>query len=85
MCRSSSILKAAGHKGYDRDRIVAIFRELEFRTLLDRLEKQLGGLEGELYVSEAKVAPETETIIVDTPEALEALVKRLKQGQGDRL
>ena len=73
-------LESCRAQGYDRDRIVAIFRELEFRTLLDRLEKQ-GGLEGELYVSEAKAAPETETIIVDTPQALEALMKRLNKAK----
>ena len=73
-------LESCRAQGYDRDRIVAIFRELEFRTLLDRLEKQ-GSLEGELYVSEAKVAPETETIIVDTPQALETLVKRLNEAK----
>ena len=65
-------------QGYDRDRIVALFRELEFRTLLDRLAK---GEEGELYVSEAKVGPDTETIVVDTAEALEALAKRLNQAK----
>ncbi|MEE9216254.1 MAG: DNA polymerase I [Anaerolineales bacterium] len=73
-------LESCRAQGYDRDRIVAIFRELEFRTLMDRLAKQVGD-EGELYVSEAKVAPETETIIVDTPEALEALVKRLNKAK----
>lgn len=73
-------LESCRAQGYDRDRIVAIFRELEFRTLLDRLEKQ-GGLEGERYVGEAKAAPATETIIVDTPEALEALVKRLNKAK----
>ena len=66
--------------GYDRDRIVAIFRELEFRTLLDRLEKQLGDVD-ELFVSETKTTPDTETIVVDTPEALEALVKRLDKSK----
>jgi DNA polymerase-1 len=69
-------LESCRAQGYDRDRIVAIFRELEFRTLLDRLEKQLGDVD-ELFVGETKAAPETETIVVDTPEALEALVKRL--------
>ncbi|MFV1858705.1 MAG: DNA polymerase I [Anaerolineales bacterium] len=65
-------------EGYDRDRIVALFRELEFRTLLDRLAKGEGG---ELYVSGAKVGPETETIIVDTAQALEALEARLGQAK----
>ncbi len=65
-------------QGYDRDRIVALFRELEFRTLLDRLGKGEGD---ELYVSEAKVGPDTETIIVDTAEGLEALAKRLNRAK----
>jgi len=69
-------LESCRAQGYDRDRIVAIFRELEFRTLLDRLEKQLGDVD-ELFVGETKTTPDTETIVVDTPEALEALVKRL--------
>lgn len=67
-------------EGYDRDRVAALFRKLEFRTLLDRLANQTGE-GGERYVSEAKVGPETETIIVDTPEALEALVERLNKSK----
>ncbi|MFQ5943895.1 MAG: DNA polymerase I [Anaerolineales bacterium] len=73
-------LESCRAQGYDRDRIVAIFRELEFRTLLDRLAKQVGE-EGELYVGEDKVGPETETIIVDTAKALEALEKRLSEAK----
>ncbi len=73
-------LESCRARGYDRDRVVALFRELEFRTLLDRLAKQAGE-QGELFVGEAKVSPETETIVVDTPEALENLVTRLNEAE----
>ena len=68
-------LESCRAQGYDRERVVAIFRELEFRTLLDRIAKQ----DSELYVGEEKAGPETETIVVDTPEALEALTQRLNE------
>ncbi|MFQ5922618.1 MAG: DNA polymerase I [Anaerolineales bacterium] len=71
-------LESCRAQGYDRDRVVTLFRDLEFRTLLDRLAK---GEEGELYVGEAKVGPDTETIIVDTAETLEALEKRLSEAR----
>jgi len=73
-------LEACRARQYDRDRIVQLFRELEFRTLLDRLTKQAGE-SAELYASEAKSGPETTVHIVDTPEALEALVARLAKAK----
>ncbi len=65
---------------YDRNRIVPLFRELEFRTLLDRITKQ-ADKSTELYVSETKVTPETKVQIVDTPEALESLAARLAKAK----
>lgn len=73
-------LEACRARGYDRDQIAELFRELEFRTLLDRVSKQAEA-EGDLYVSEAETGPETETIVVDTPGALEQLAKRLEKAK----
>ncbi|MEK6588458.1 MAG: DNA polymerase I [Chloroflexota bacterium] len=73
-------LEACRARQFDRDRIVVLFRELEFRSLLDRLTKQAGA-DADLYVSEDKTGPESKTIVVDTPEALEALAKRLEKAK----
>ena len=73
-------LESCRAQGYDRERVVAIFRELEFRTLLDRIAKQAGE-DGELYVGEEKAGPETKTIVVDTDEALKDLAKRLNEAE----
>ena len=73
-------LESCRAAGYDRDRVVALFRDLEFRTLLDRVAKQ-SDKEGELFVGEMKAGPETKTVIVNTPEALAALAKVLGKAQ----
>jgi len=64
---------------YDRDRVVALFRELEFFKMLDRLPQT--GVQGALM--EAPAAPAVEEKknynVVAAPEALEALVRRLDE------
>ncbi len=73
-------LEACRARQYDRDRIVPLFRELEFRSLLDRVTKQAGE-SAELYASEAKSGPETTVHVVDTSEALESLAARLAKAK----
>jgi DNA polymerase-1 len=76
-------LQACEAKGYDRDRVVELFRELEFRSLLNRIPSTKTGAEGkqlDLFTSTATASPiETaqDTIISDR-ESLESLVKQLK-------
>ncbi len=69
-------LEACRARGYDREQIAELFRELEFRTLLQRVVKQAEA-EGDLFVGEAAVGPQTETIVVDTAQSLTDLAKRL--------
>jgi DNA polymerase I len=58
---------------YDRDRIVELFRELEFRTLLTRLP-EANAVSAPPPVVERETSQKT---IVRTREALDALVKRI--------
>ena len=75
-------LEACRAIGYDRDEIVALFRELEFRTLLNRIpdEAAMPGGQLSLFVTKKKQkAPSSENvIIVDTSEELTKLVKALQ-------
>jgi DNA polymerase-1 len=73
-------LEACRAQGYDRERITALFRDLEFKTLLDRLAKQAEA-EGELFVGESQVGPDTKTILVDRPEGLTKLAQRLMKAR----
>lgn len=73
-------LEACRARGYDREQIAELFRELEFRTLLQRVVKQAEA-EGDLFVGDAAVGPETETIVVDTPQGLADLAKRLSKAK----
>ncbi len=75
-------LEACRAAGYDRDEIVALFRELEFRTLLNRIPDEAATLGGQLSLfvtKEKQKAPSSENvIIVDTSEKLTRLVKALQ-------
>jgi DNA polymerase-1 len=73
----------------DRERIVELFRELEFRTLVDRLPQiQPPGMLGQgtpsqlsLFAEEQAPPEEANYHVVDTPAALERMVASL--GQAD--
>jgi DNA polymerase-1 len=75
-------LEACEAKNYDRDRVVELFRELEFRTLLSRIPGDDPGAEGQqlnLFKSTATASPiETaQDIIVKDQEGLVELVEKL--------
>lgn len=73
----------------DRERIVELFRELEFRTLLDRLaqiEPAAGAGQGtpsqlSFFAEEEPPEEEGDYRIVDTPAALERMVADLSQAE----
>lgn len=76
-------LQACQARGYDRERVVAMFRELEFRSLLDRVPGggQKAGQQMSLFVSKEAPSRATtnEVVVVDTPEELDALGKALQE------
>ncbi len=65
-------LDACAISAFDRERVVEFFRELEFTTLLPKLQGL--EMEGERVPKEVL---ERDYHIVDTPEALEGLVEKL--------
>ncbi len=74
-------LEACRAQAYNRDKVADLFRELEFRTLMDRIPSgSSDARQMDLFVSET--APEVATtdriIVVDDTHKLEALVKTLK-------
>ena len=73
-------LEACRAKGYDRDHVVALFRDLEFRTLLSRLEQLDQGAPGQqldLFVGSVREKAVGEYEIINAAESLDALVGRL--------
>ena len=74
-------LQACQAKGYDRERVVAMFRELEFRSLLDRIPggNQGSGQQMSLFVSTEVPTRATtdQVVVVDSPEGLSALAQAL--------
>jgi DNA polymerase-1 len=76
-------LQSCEAKNYDREKVVELFRELEFRTLLNRIPEADAGVEGEqmrLFVSSSKVSAleSVEDVIVSDEEGLTRLVQRLE-------
>jgi DNA polymerase-1 len=76
-------LDACRAQGYDRNTLAALFRELEFRTLIDRLPqpdsssaRQLSLFDVGVPTADARPSPTT-AHIVTTPEQLTALMDRL--------
>ncbi|HSR47133.1 MAG TPA: DNA polymerase I [Anaerolineales bacterium] len=74
-------LEACRWRGYDQAAVAELFRILEFRSLLDRLPPTAPGPSQQLNMfaaapdqPPATVAPEA---VIDTPEKLEALLRRL--------
>jgi DNA polymerase-1 len=75
-------LEACRAHGYDLDRIVDLFRELEFRTLLTRIAKLNQGEKGQQLTLFVRAEPEAESSrhqIVSDAKALQALVRKLKK------
>ncbi|MBN2554529.1 MAG: DNA polymerase I [Anaerolineales bacterium] len=74
-------LEACRVQNYDRERVVNLFRELEFRTLLDRVEEVSRTVEGhQMNLFESSPPPKRSagsTMIIDTATALENLASRL--------
>ena len=81
---------------YDRDKVAELFRELQFRSLLNRIPDPTktaapaasGQLNTFVEAAPAKATAEvkapsgpTDTVVVHTPEALAALVKKLKSSK----
>lgn len=79
-------LEACRAKGYDRDQIFELFRELEFRTLIDRVPAAEGAAQGgqmSLFVSSEDRAPAAteEANIIDSQPALQDLVEKLESAE----
>ncbi|MCR4408296.1 MAG: DNA polymerase I [Anaerolineae bacterium] len=81
-------LEASRFGAFDRERLKEIFRELEFRSLMDRLPggevsgppQQLSLFGEEVAAPPERTAP-TAHQVVDTIPALEALVERLRRAR----
>jgi DNA polymerase-1 len=70
---------------YTREEVLQVFKELEFNTIAQRIPPPLGEkpnvpASGSASASAGK-AGVTETIIVDTPKALEAMAKELRSAK----
>lgn len=73
-------LEACRAQAYNRDKVMDLFRELEFRSLMDRLPSGSGDAQQmDLFVSQStpEVATTQRTVVVDDQEKLDALVKAL--------
>jgi len=74
-------LEACRVQDYDRERVVSLFRELEFRTLLNRVEEVSRTAKGhQMNLFESSPPPKRSarsTMIIDTAAALETLASRL--------
>jgi DNA polymerase I len=68
-------LEACVAEEYDPEAVLALFQELEFRSLTNRLAESLE------EVPQIGEQPPTETITVRTPEQLQELVKRLETAE----
>lgn len=78
-------LDACRRHAYDRQRVADLFRELEFRSLLGRLPEADPSPRRQLHLFpsgqvDAAAGP-TRATVVNTAEALEALVTRLRQAE----
>ncbi len=76
-------LEACKAHGYSRDQVMALFRELEFRTLMERIPEPDADADAEqmaLFVSEraGSGTDEREAIVVDDQAALKQLVDVLE-------
>jgi DNA polymerase-1 len=77
-------LEACRAQAYNRDRVVDLFRVLEFRSLMDRIPSPSGGAQQlDLFVSKSTPSAATteEVIVVDTPAKLDALAQTLESAE----
>jgi DNA polymerase-1 len=79
-------LEACRAAGYDRDGIVEMFRELEFRSLIDRIpgsepSGQAGQMNLFVTTAESSVDADREVITVDSTSALKELIDQLNQAE----
>jgi len=69
-------------QGYDRERVVELFRQLEFRSLLSRLPGEAPERSRQMalfpVVAPAPAAAAPRTIVVNTPETLASLERQLR-------
>ncbi|MGB2896570.1 MAG: DNA polymerase I [Anaerolineales bacterium] len=76
-------LDACRASGYNRDGVLKLFRELEFRTLVDKIPGGVGAVEvGQLSMFTSSAVPPAKSlnqvIVVDSPEALTRLKAELR-------
>ena len=76
-------LEASRFGQYNRDEVLDLFRELEFNSLIARIpalaDSSADGADGGASpIITSGSAPPTETTIVDTPEALQAMLTELR-------
>jgi DNA polymerase-1 len=76
-------LEACRAQAYNRDEIADLFRELEFRTLLNRIQTDAAGGEQQmsLFVSEGQTQQTRTVHIVDNSEKLDNLIQRLEAAE----
>jgi len=78
-------LEACRARNYNRERVVNLFRELEFRTLINRMEEVSQTVQGQqLNLFETPTAPVemgSSARIIDTPAALGELAAKLNQAR----
>jgi DNA polymerase-1 len=76
-------LEACKAQEYDRENIVELFRELEFRTLLNRIpgaEEEQDGLQLNLFKGSPrkKIAEDIQDVVISDSEGLERFIKQTK-------
>jgi len=78
-------LEASRWRGYDREAVADIYRQLEFRTLLERLPRpdgERGVRQLPMFASAAPpVTPADPASIIDSLDKLDALVRRLQESR----
>jgi DNA polymerase-1 len=75
-------LDLAGREGgYDRDQVIELFRELEFRSLVDQIPKPWNAQDQPEQVVEKAPPMEYDRITVADGAALDALVAELRRGE----
>jgi DNA polymerase-1 len=76
-------LQHAQAGNFDRDKVLAIFGELEFHSLLDRIPTAEGdSLESALSPEESEPDTDVRYVVVDTERKLDEMVDQLKRAQG---
>ena len=72
-------LEATRFGGFDRERVLAVLRELEFSSMVGRIPQgSLQGPSAQMAMPIAQVTSERDYRTVDTPQALEAMVGELR-------